>query len=325
MKDLYSIRWGIWGTGAMAHAFVQDLALAPGAVVGGIASRHLATAQEAARELGVARAYGSYEELLADPSIDIVYVATPNHRHFPDTCAALEAGKAVLCEKPFALDSEQARVMVELARGKGLFLMEAMWTRFLPSLRTLLDRVQDGVLGDPLFLRADFGFMARYDAHSRLFDAGMGGGALYDIGVYPLFLALLLFGPPEEVQALSVQAPSGVDLSTLVLLRHGDGRLSQLSASFALDLECEAHLHGSRGKLVLERMFHMPTGLSLYNDTGRHAIALPEREGHGYQFQAMAAMDALRRGLFECPEWTLDQTLALAELVQRVRDSLRGP
>ena len=322
MQDLYSIRWGIWGTVAMAHAFVQDLALAPGAVAAAIASRHLATAEAAARELGVPKAYGSLEELLADPSIDIVYVATPNHRHFPDTCSALQAGKAVLCEKPFALDTAQAKAMVELAREKGLFLMEAMWTRFLPSLRTLIDRVREGVLGDPLFLRADFGFTARYDAHSRLFDASMGGGALYDIGVYPLFLAYLLFGSPDEVQALSVQAPSGVDLSTLVLLRHGEGRLSQLAASFALDLDCEAHLHGTRGKLVLERMFHMPTALALYNDTGRHGVALPEKEGHGYQFQAMAAMDALRRGLSECPDWTLDQTLALVELVQRVREAL---
>lgn len=318
-NDLSPIRWGIVGTGAMAHQFAAGLAYAPGAILHAIASRHLATAQATARELGIPCAYGSLADLLADPLVDIVYIATPNHQHGHYTLAALEAGKAVLCEKPFALDAAEARAMIAKAQEKGVFLMEALWTRFLPSLQALISRVQDGAIGDPHLLRADFGFRARYDAHSRLFDPAQGGGSVYDIGIYPLFLAMLLFGNPEQIQTLSVPAPTGVDLSTLVQMRHPDNRLSLLASSFAVDLDTEAHLYGSRGKLVLHRMFHMPTQLTLHNDTGTHSIELPALVGNGYQYQAIAAMDALRRGLTECPDWTHAQSLALMELVDQVR------
>lgn len=318
MKDISSIRWGIVGTGGVAHKFTQGLSFAEGAVPYAIASRNLVKAQAVAHELGIVHAYGSYAELLADPAVDIVYIATPNHCHYADTLEALEAGKAVLCEKPFALNSAEAQAMVAKARSKGLFLMEALWTRFLPSLRTLLNMVQDGVIGDPRLLRADFGFQTRYDVHSRLFDPLQGGGSVYDIGVYPLFMAQLLLGNPESVQAQSALAPSGVDMTTAILLRHAENRLSQLTSSFALDLDTEAHLYGTKGRLVLHRQFHMPTALTLYNDTGIHPVDLPGLAGNGYQFQANAAMDCLRRGLIECPDWPHAQSLALMELMDRV-------
>jgi len=302
----------------MAHRFASDLRLAENALPWAISSREQATADKAACDLGIPHAYASLDALLADPDIDIVYVATPNHRHMPESLLALEAGKAVLCEKPFARNAQEAQAMVNKSRQKGLLLMEALWTRFLPSLRTLIDRIQDGAIGDPRLLRADFGFQARFDAKSRLFDPSQGGGSLPDIGIYPLFLAQLLFGNPISVQAISIAAPTGVDLTTAMLLGHEEGRISQLASSFAMDLDCEAHLHGTRGKLVLQRMFHKPTTLVLHNDTGIHPVEIPIVEGGGYQYQANAAMDALRRGLCECPEWPHAQSMALMELHDRV-------
>ena len=324
MNTLPKIRWGIVGTGGIARKFIQDLAHANQASLHAVASRSLATAQQTAQEFGIPTAYGSYSELFADPQIDIVYMATPNHRHCADTLEALEAGKHVLCEKPFALDPEQARAMVAKAQSKNLFLMEALWTRFVPSIQALITLLQDGAIGDPRLLRADFGFQARFNAHSRLFDPALGGGSVYDIGIYPLFLAQLLFGNPESLHAQATFAPTGVDTTTTMILGHAEGRQSQLTSSFELDLETEAHVYGTQGKLVLHRRFHMPTALTLHNDTGVHPIELPPTPGTGYQYQANAAMDCFRRGLIECPEWNHQQTLQLVELIAGVYQKIKG-
>lgn len=319
MDKKSEIRWGIWGTGMIAHHFAEGLKFAPGAKIEAVASRNLKRAEYFAQEVKTLKAFDSLDTLCTDPEVDIIYIATPNHRHTPDVKTAVSYGKAVLCEKPFALSYAEAESMVTLAREKGIFLMEALWTHFLPSLRAFLNEINNDSIGEPLFLQADFGFRAKYLPESRLFDLAQGGGSLYDIGIYPLYLAQTLFGNPESVQVLSHRAPSGVDMTTLVQMNFPKGKMASLASSFAMDLNTEAHLFGSKGKLVLHRMFHMPTRVTLHNHEGPHEIPLPEPEGNGYQYEAIAAMNALREGLTECPEWNLSQTLALAALIDRIR------
>lgn len=303
----------------MARTAARDLQLLPQAELLAMASRTLTSAQNCARELGVPRAYGSLELLCADPDIDVVYIATPNHRHAPDTLTALAAGKGVVVEKPFALNASEARQMIAQARERGLLLMEALWTRFLPGIRALQELLAQGAIGSPTLLQADFGFTAHFDAHSRLFDPKLGGGALYDIGVYPLFLALLLFGPPEIIAAQARLAPTGVDASCTILSHHAGGVLAQCAASFESDLPTEARIIGTQGRLELSRMFHMPTTLTIVNQAGRKTVPVDPAIGKGYTHQFLAAMDAYQAGLCECPEWTWSQSLSLMETLDRVR------
>ena len=318
-SDSSPVRWGIVGTGAMARTAARDLQLLPQAEILAIASRSHANAQAMARELDVPRAYGSLDALCADPEIDLVYIATPNHRHAPDTLAALAAGKGVVVEKPFALHANEARQMVSMARERGLLLMEALWTRFLPGICKLQELLAQGAIGTPTLLQADFGFTAPFDAQSRLYAPELGGSALYDIGVYPLFLAQLLFGAPEHIEAHARLAPTGVDASCTISCRYTSGVLAQCAASFECDLPTEARIMGSQGRLELARMFHMPTKLTLVNNSGQHEIAIAKALGKGYTHQFAAAIDAYRAGQCECPLWTHSQSLALMETLDRVR------
>ncbi len=312
-------RWGIFGTGNMARLFAEGLKFAPGAKLAAVASRDIERAHLFAGNTGACRSFGSLEAMCADPDVDIIYIASPNHRHTPDAKTAILAGKAVVCEKPFALNTADAESVIALSREKNVFLMEALWTEFLPSLKAFLNEVKKGSIGEPLLLQADFGFRAPFNAESRLFSPEQGGGSVYDIGIYPLYLSQQLFGKPEKVNAISVKAPTGVDMTTLVQMSFPHGRLASLASSFAADLNTEAHLFGTEGKLVLHRMFHMPTRLTLHRDGEVSEIPIPKETGNGYQYEAIAVMEALRRGLTECPDWNLSQTLQLTALIEKVR------
>ncbi|MDR1760234.1 MAG: Gfo/Idh/MocA family oxidoreductase [Fibrobacter sp.] len=314
-------RWGIFGTGNMARLFAEGLKSAPGAKLAAVASRDSERARLFAGNVGASKSFGSLEAMCADTDVDIIYIASPNHRHAPDTKTAILAGKAVVCEKPFALNAAEAESVIALARKKNVFLMEALWTEFLPSLKAFLNEVKKGSIGDPLLLQADFGFRTAFHAESRLFSPEQGGGSVYDIGIYPLYLSQQLFGNPEKVNAVSVKAPTGVDMTTLVQMSFPQGKLASLASSFAMDLDTEAHLFGTEGKLVLHRMFHMPTRLTLHRGREVSEISLPKETGNGYQYEAIAVMEALRQGFTECPDWNLSQTLNLTALIEKVLNS----
>lgn len=251
-------RWGLLGAGDVARNFGASVALLPGHSVAAVASRSAARAAATAARLGGARAVTDYAALVADGGIDAVYVATPAALHRDHVGLALEAGKPVLCEKPFTVTAEDARALADLARTTGTFLMEAMWTRFIPAIEALRARIEAGEIGELRMFEAELGFAVPYDPANRFFDPALGGGALLDLGIYPLSLAWHLLGPPEAGQLLTGDAPNGVDARAAITLRHAGGALSSLSCSFDQRLRNTAVVTGTRGSLALDAPLYAP-------------------------------------------------------------------
>jgi len=310
------IKWGIIGTGSMAQLFAKGLKHAPGAEFFAVSSRAKGKAQEFASEFGAKKFYGSRDDMLADSEIDIVYVATPNHCHAPDSIASLNAGKAVLCEKPFALNSSELESIIAVATEKKLFLMEALWTNFLPSFKKFVELANSGAIGEPLLLQADFGYNSPFDAKKWRNDPAQGGGSIYDIGIYPIFAAMKIFGEPEKMETIKIPSPSGTDQTAVIQTLHKNGKVAMLASSFAMNLDTEAKLYGTKGKLTLHRMFHIPTKLTLQNENEQKTFTFSE-VGNGYQYEAIAAMNAMEVGLTQCAEWDLNESRILMGLLDR--------
>lgn len=313
------VRWGILGTGRIASAFAAALESLPDAELVAIGSRSVEAASSFAERFGATRFQASYAELAADPDIDIVYIATPHALHHANARLCLEAGKAVLCEKPFTLNGAQARDLAQLARERKLFLMEAMWTRFLPAMAEVRRIIEGGTIGEVRFLTADFGFRKEFDPRHRLFDPLMGGGALLDVGVYLASLASMLFGPPEQTRSLVHVGSSGVDEHEALLFGYEGGRFAQLTAAITTDTPQEATIVGSTGSIRLHAPWWKVTRLTVAAD-GR----LPESIdapflGNGYTHEAIEAMRCLRAALPESPLMPLDETIAIIETLDRVR------
>jgi predicted dehydrogenase len=317
------IRWGILGPGAIAEKFATGLGVLADAELAAVGSRTAAGAAAFADRFGATRRHASYAALAADPDVDIVYVATPHPMHHAAARRCLEAGKAVLCEKPFALNAAEARDLVALARDRNLFLMEAMWTRFLPAVVRLRELVAAGAIGEVRLLTADFGFRKEFDPAHRLFDPGLGGGALLDIGVYMVSLASMLFGPPTEVRTLAALAPTGVDDTAALLLGYGNGngnrRVAQLSATIAAATPQEATVVGEAGWIRLHPLWWRAEALTLAVAGREPEVITAPFLGNGYAHEAMEAMRCLRAGLTESSGMPLAETVSVMETLDRVR------
>lgn len=316
------LRWGILGTGAIARTFTSDLLTLPDHEVVAVGSRAADTASSFAAEHGIPRAHGSYQALADDDGVDVVYVATPHSGHAAAALTCIAAGRSVLVEKPFALDAEEAGRIVAAARDAGVFCMEAMWTRFNPAIALLRELVADGAIGEIVSVQADFGFAATYDPAGRLFAPELGGGALLDLGVYPISLASMLLGEPTTVLATAGRAPTGVDANTGILLGYESGAVAVLHCSLRGDTPTRAEIVGTRGRIELPPLFFRPTELTLH-----HRDAEPRREeftlpGLGYTFQADEVARCLRDGRTESDLMPLDETLSVMRTLDRVRASL---
>jgi len=319
------IRWGIVGVGYIARKFAADLVRLPGARLVAVASRSPERAGEFAREFSVPGAYGSYEALAADPDVDVAYVATRNQAHAPAARILLEHGKAVLCEKPFTLNAAELRTLIELARRRRCFLMEAMWTRFFPAIQRCRELLAQGAIGEVRTMTADFGHAGGQDPKGRLLNAEFGGGALLDVGVYTLSLAYMMLGRPQSVCGQAVLGPTGVDEQCVALLKYASGQLALLSAAVNVDYAKQAVFYGTRGRLTIECPLWKPDTLTLVRDTVE-TIRLPYEMG-GYQFKILEVMDCLRRGQLESSIMPLDESLAILETMDALRVSwgLRYP
>ncbi|MFJ9521920.1 Gfo/Idh/MocA family protein [Kitasatospora sp. NPDC101801] len=314
------IRWGILATGGIAAAFTEDLLAVPGAEVTAVASRTEPAARAFADRFGIPRAYGSWAELAADPEVDVVYVATPHTAHHDATALMLEAGKAVLCEKPFTLNTRQAERLVATARARQRFLMEAMWMYVNPVVRQVVELVKGGAIGEVRAVHADFGFPAPPDPTSRLLDPAAGGGALLDLGVYPVSFAHLLLGEPERIEAVATLTPEGVDEHTAVVLGHAGGALSLLSCSLVAGYGQRASVHGSTGRIELPTDFFHATSFVLHRDGGTaERFTLDRGPGHGLGLEAAEVVRCLRAGLTESPLVPLDGSLAVMRTLDAVR------
>ncbi|MFB7277727.1 Gfo/Idh/MocA family protein [Streptomyces hydrogenans] len=315
-------RWGILATGGIAERFATDLAELDGAEVVAVASRTEASARAFADRFGIARAYGDWDGLFADPDVDVVYVATPHHAHREAAGRALEAGKPVLCEKAFTLNAREAEELVGLARDRGLFLMEAMWMYCNPLVRTLAELVRDGAIGEVRTVQADFGLAGPFDAGHRLRDPAVGGGALLDLGVYPVAFAQLLLGEPDSVQAHARISPEGVDLNTGMLLGWDSGASALLSCSLEADTPLTASVTGTKGRIDVPRGFFFPERFTLVREGAEPEEFTNTDDPHSMRHEAAEVMRCLRAGAAESPVVPLDGTLAVMRTLDAVRDRI---
>jgi len=314
-------RWGILATGKIARAFAQNLALLPEAELVAVASRRLDAAQRFAAEYGAGTAYGSYQELVADPSVDVVYVATPHALHKENVLMAFDAGKPVLCEKALTLNARDAEELVAAARERDLFFMEAMWMRCNPVIRRLQQLAASGALGRIQQVRADLGFVVDRPATDRLLAPELGGGALLDMGIYPVTFAWLFLGHPKQVEAVATLSESGIDVNLAISLGYASGAVASLTSTMTAWSPRTGSIATDTGRVDLAESFHQPTSAT-WSSNGRTEVVREDLIGTGLANEAQEVVRCLRNGETESPLVPLDDTVALLRLMDRIRHSI---
>lgn len=314
------IKFGILGPGRIATKFCESLQTLPGdAEVYAVASRDAMKAASFAAQLGAGRSYGSYEALATDPFVDVVYIATPHTFHYEHARLCLQHGKAVLCEKPMTVSHAQTAALIELARTKNIFLMEAMWTAFIPAVVQAKAWIEAGEIGTLKFMRSDFGFLAPNNPQHRAYNLSLGGGAQLDVGIYPLFMALWLLGKPNHISAFAELAPTGADQSTSVLLGFPSGATASIYASFVADSPKEAVLVGTQGTITLHAAAHKSKKVTLQRIGAAPISKEMPYESHGLQFEAAEVINCLRQKRTESASMPWALSLLLAQTADEIK------
>ncbi len=319
-----TFHWAILGLGKIAHSFATDLQRVEDAKLVAVGSRSQERASAFAKQYGAEHAAGSYGATFDGPRVDAVYIATPHTSHRELTLMCLERGIPVLCEKPLGLSFAEVTEMIETARRTGTYLMEALWSRFLPALVEVKSMIDSGAIGQVESLRADFGFLGEpredFD-RDRLYNPALGGGALLDIGIYPIWLAQYIFGAPESIHATARLTELGADIDTQVTLRYAGGELAHCYSTLLGITKCDALILGSEASLHIHPRFHESRGYSILRgkdvppENHYHAF-----EGKGYLFEARAVMKDVRAGRTESAQWSLDDSLVLHRTLTKVRE-----
>lgn len=311
------VRWGILGTGNIAQQFATALHSLDDAEIAAVGSRTRASAEQFGDRFGVPRRHGSYAALAEDPDVDVVYIATPHALHMENTILCLNAGKAVLCEKPFAINRAQAVEMIRVARERNRFLMEAMWTRFIPAVRQAADWIAAGAIGKVQMVQASFGF--RDDAAS-LFNPALGGGSLLDVGVYPITVAHLAFGrQPARIETMATLGRGSVDEQAAVLLGYDNGGIAVLSSAIQTQTPTDAYILGTQGMIRLPDTFWNATQVSLLRpDEPAQTISLPH-DCNGYEYEAREVHACLRAGYLESEIMPHRVTIEIMETLDAIR------
>lgn len=311
--------WGIIGAGNIAGKFAEDLKLLPKARLKAVSSRSSERASDFAKKYSIPDAYDSWEAMAADPEIDIVYVATHHPSHFQNTRDCLEAGKAVICEKPITMNRQELEILVRLAMEKKVFLMEAIWSRFLPSTISVLEIMESGELGNLKSVYADFGFRLDYDPEHRLYNPARGGGVLLDAGIYPVFIAQLLAGPPKKIQATASFAPSGVDHLCSMIFEHEREVVSSLNCTLLSDAPSEANILFENGWIRMESWWLSPGPITIHRMGKKPRLVKFPEPGNGYHYEAAEVMHCLDRGMTESPALPRDFSLDLMGTLDAIR------
>lgn len=312
--------WAVLGCGKIANKMAHDLKLLPNACLYAAASRDYQRAQNFATEWGFDVAYGSYEEMVADPKVDIVYIATPHSHHFEHTLLCLTHKKAVLCEKAFSLNANEVQQMINAARENNTFLMEAFWTMFQPSFRQAQNILQSGELGNLKVVRSDFAFNAPFIEDKRLYNVELGGGSLLDIGIYPVFAALTSLGVPKLIKTFAEFSPTGSEESISMIFKYTDGTMANLTSSFSSYSPTQTEYWCEKGYLVLNPRWYAPTNITIFKE-GEEPQTLPKEhfEGWGYQYEAAHVMVCLDHGKIESPLMNWKMSLDLMQVLDRIR------
>jgi predicted dehydrogenase len=314
-----SMRWGILGTGRIGHEFTVGLRDTPDAETLAVGSRTEDSAREFAVSFGIPRHYPSYAELVSDPDVDVVYVATPHPFHAENVRLCLEAGKHVLCEKPMTINAAQAERLIALAQDRDLFLMEGMWTRFFPLMERARYLISSGAIGEPRLLHVDFGFRAPFDPLHRLFNPDLGGGALLDVGVYCVALSSMIFGPPDRVTGLAHLGETGVDEQSAAILEHGQGCMSTISIATRTATPQEAMIAGTEGRIRIHSDWWRPDTLTLTRPDRENETIKEPYTGNGFAHEAAEVMRCIRSGAHESDVMPLRETLSIARTMDELR------
>jgi predicted dehydrogenase len=316
------IRWGILGCGRIAGKFASDLLHVEDAQLVAVASRDQQKSAAFAAQYPAKNIHGSYEDLVNDPEVDIIYIATPHSHHFEHTMLCLSHNKNVLCEKAFAINAAQAKTMIAEAEKRNVFLMEALWSKFLPHYNKVKEMIRDDKIGRIRSIQVNFGFMPPQPPAQRIFDPTLGGGTLLDIGIYNVFLVQSFLGMPDQIQAFMTPAYSDVDEQLAVQFFYKDGALAQLLSSFSSNLSTDANIAGDKGRIRLTTRFYEPSAtIEYYPDKVESLQVIPfhKEPGWGYHFQVRHVHDCLRQGLTESPVMSHLDTIHQMELMDAVR------
>jgi len=319
-----SIKWGIVGLGNIASQFASDLVLIDNAELTAVASRDLAKAEEFGGKFNALRMYNSYDLLFEDSEVEIVYIATPHNSHVELSIKALESGKHVLCEKPMALSYQDAKRVIEASKNHNRFFMEAFWTRFIPSVQDVLQKISNGIIGDINYIKADFAFHGSETENKRLFDKELGGGALFDIGVYPLFLSYILLGYPKEIAAKAIKHKNDIDLQTSMILQYESAQ-SVLHASIVSESDMKAVISGTKGRIELNAPWFIADGYSLFINEEKEATFTLPALGKGYSHEIIECQDCILNNEIESKLWSHQNCLDLSKIVEEIKNQIQLP
>ncbi len=318
-----SFSWGILGTGGIAHAFVDDLSRAEGHKVVAVGSRSFNNAQRFASTITEAIAYGTYGDLVADKNIDAIYVATPHPMHEEHSLLAMNAGKPVLCEKPFAMSAKQAQSMTDASRTNGVALLEAMWTRYLPHIAMVRTILSSEVLGQIQTVEADHGQRLADQGIDRLVDPNLGGGALLDLGIYPISFAHLVLGTPARITARAVMTDRGVDAQTSAIFDYHNGAQAIINTTMIAQTPCRAVVSGLLGRLEIDRTFYNPSSMRVVLFDGTTTEYPNSYSGHGLREQAIEMARVVRDGLLESPLMPHHETISVMNSMDEIRRQIK--
>lgn len=317
-----NINWGIIGCGGIAAKFATGLASLEDATLLAVGSRTPGKAKAFAHTYNVSTSYDCYEDLLADDRVDVVYVATTHNFHYQNVLQCLLAGKHVLCEKVFTINAKQAHHLQQVAIEKKLFLMEAMWTRFLPATKEIMKVIADGVIGEVKFMEADFSFKTAMDPEGRFYNRALAGGSLMDLGIYTVSYASMLFGrQPATIKTNACMTPTGVDERNTHIFEYPDGKAALLTSSFAYYARTQALIAGTKGHIEVPAFFHAQTFMVKAGDKTIHYELPFESNGMGYE--AMEVMDCIRTGRLQSDIMSMDETVAIMETMDAIRKEYR--
>ena len=313
--------WGIIGLGKIANKFAADLQYSETAQLYGVASQDLNKAKKFSTKYNAQKYYGSYQALANAPEIDIIYVATPHVFHFENTMMCLKQNKAVLCEKPMGMNAKEVRLMIEEASTRNLFLMEGLWTRFIPATEKLIELLAQNVIGQVTSLQADFGFKGDSNPENRIFNKNLGGGSLLDIGIYPIYLSLLVLGIPTDITATAQLTETGVDRFCAMEFHYDNGAKANLESTIVADTPTEAFLHGTTGTLKLHRQFHHTEKIThTHND--EVTILDIKYKGNGYIHEIEKVNSCFLNRDIESSKLPLQMSLDLSVVMDTIKNKI---
>ena len=318
---MHNIKWGILGCGNIAHKFAEDLLATQGAILYAVGSRNLEKAENFKQRHQAHKAYASYEELVKDSKVDIVYIATPHPYHKEVALLCLQHHKAVLCEKPFAMNYKEVEDMIAFAKAQKIFLMEALWTYFLPHYNFVLQTLESGELGAIKTLKADFGIDVPKDPLHRLYNKNLGGGSLLDVGIYPLFAAMTMLGSPETIEAKATLDTNGIDLNCEMQLNYPNNVKAHLFSAIDTQTDTTCLIELEKGTILINSRFHDTANVTITRNEGTETIDFPVTV-HGYHYEILHCQEMLKKGNTESTIMTFDKSIQLITLLDSVRKEI---